>query len=94
MAITIPADLRILFHFMVHIVCAALLFSVVAGVALLLWAGTIWIKGLGAPYEIWVVCYWVSELLFWFDVGCFGFYVICQGTKLIGEIWDGRRRAA
>lgn len=90
MVVTIPANLRVLFHFIVHVICAALLFSALAAVALVMWAATNWIKTLGAPYEIWIVCYWVSELLFWLDVGCFALYAICQGWKLVKEIWDGR----
>ena len=87
MAITIPAPLRVLFHFIVHTMCATVLFATVAAAAILLWLGTLWMQSFGVPYGIWIVCFWTAELLFWFDVALFGFYVVRQGVNLVKEIW-------
>ncbi len=51
-----------------------------------LWWFTEWLRGIGAPYEIWFVSYVVSELVFWLDVLCFGVFVLAEVYKLIREI--------
>ncbi len=80
--------LRLLFHFVVHTIFATFLFAFVAGTALVLWAATHWIETRGAPYEIVIVCHYVSLALFGLDVVLFVFYVLCQSVTLVKEIWD------
>jgi hypothetical protein len=89
MSIAIPDPLRLLFHFGVHTIFAAFLFTLVAAAALLLWAATNWISSFGAPNEIVFVCHYVSEGLFGLDVILFVFYVLCQSATLVKEIWAG-----
>ena len=88
-----PNSLKLIVHFVVHIIVASFLFGVVTLAAFALWWFTQWIKGLGAPHEIWFVSYVVSELVFWLDVVCFGVFVIAEAYKLIREIIADAKKA-
>lgn len=88
-----PNSLRLIVHFVIHILVASFLFGVVTFAAFALWTFTQWLKGLGAPDEIWFVSYAVSELVFWIDVLCFGVFVLAEVYKLIREILANARKA-
>ncbi len=40
----------------------------------------------GVPDQIRVTCYYLSELLFWLDVGCLFIYVLAEVVKRLIEI--------
>lgn len=80
------AHLKLLVHFVVHMLVAAVLFGLVTLIAFGLWLFTEWLKSVGAPYEIWIVSYGVSELVFWLDVLCFVTYVSAEVWMLIRAI--------
>lgn len=86
--------LKVLIHFLIHMVVAAVLFGAVALVALAVYFFTEWMRSIGAPYEIWIVCYAVSELIFWLDVLCFVVFVLAEVWLLLREIWQGVRYAS
>ena len=77
---------KVLFHFLRHILIAAVLFMAVAGIAILLWYATVLMERAGVPDEIRVTCYYLSELLFWLDVGCLVIYVIAEVVRWLLEI--------
>jgi hypothetical protein len=81
-----PDSLKVIVHFVIHILVASFLFGVVTFAAFALWRFTEWLKGLGSPHEIWFVSYAVSELVFWIDVLCFGVFVLAEVYKLVREI--------
>jgi hypothetical protein len=85
------ATLKLFCHFILHMVVAGLLFGVVAGLASLLWYGTTLMEQYHVPYEIWIVCFLVSELLFWLDVVCLLIFVSAQAWKFIVEIYQNLR---
>ena len=85
-------SLKLVGHFVLHIVIATFLFGVVTLAAVGLWEFTEWLKEIGAPYEIWIVSHGVAELVFWLDALCFVLYVITEAWKLVREIIDGVRR--
>jgi hypothetical protein len=70
----------------VHVLIASFLFLLIAGAAVLIWEFTNWIKALGAPYEIWVPCHAVADLIFFTDVICASFLVVVEGWRLIRKI--------
>lgn len=83
----LPMDgFKVLFHFLRHILIAAVLFMAVAGIAILLWYATVLMERAGVPDEIRVTCYYLSELLFWLDVGCLVIYVIAEVVRWLLEI--------
>lgn len=88
-----PDSIKLIVHFVIHILVASFLFGVVTLAAFGLWRFTMWLKGIGAPDEIWFVSYVVSELVFWVDVFCFGVFVIAEVYKLIKEIIADARKA-
>jgi hypothetical protein len=77
---------KLIVHFVIHILVAAVLFGVLTFAAYCLWWFTEWLKSIGAPYEIWIVSYVVSELVFWLDALCFVVFVSAEVYKLIREI--------
>jgi hypothetical protein len=85
--------LKLLFHFIFHILIGTVLFGAVAGAAIGLWMVTDLMQSRGIPYEIWIVCYLVTELLFWLDVLCLVFFVCVEVWKLLREIWQSLRTA-
>ena len=84
--------LELLGHFVVHVLVASLLFLLIAGGAILIWEFTNWIRALGAPYEIWVPCHAVADLIFFTDVICASFFVVVEGWRLLRTIAAGGRR--
>jgi hypothetical protein len=85
------SSFKLVFHFLRHLLIAALLFCAVAGVAILLWYSTKMMERYGVPDEIRVVCFYVSELLFWLDVGCLVLFVLAEVIKFLRELWDDFR---
>jgi hypothetical protein len=85
-------SVKLIVHFVIHIIVASFLFGVVTLAAFALWWFTQWIKELGAPDEITFVSYAVSELLFWIDVLCFGVFVVAEAYKLVREIITDARK--
>jgi len=83
--------LKLLLHFLYHILVAAVMFGAVAGVASLLWYGTMFMQEHGIPAEIYVVCYIVAELLFAIDVICLLFFIGVEGWILLREIAERLR---
>lgn len=75
-----------LFHLLQHIFIAAVLFSAVAAVAILLWYGTVWMEHHGVPPEIRVTCHYVANFLFAIDVFCLVVYVLSEVVKWLKEI--------
>lgn len=88
-----PDSIKLIVHFVIHILVASFLFGVVTLAAFGLWWFTMWLKNMGAPNEIWAVGYVVSELVFWIDVFCFGVFVLAEVYKLIKEIIADARKA-
>jgi len=84
-----PENIKLLFHFVIHMLLASVLFAAVTSFAFGLWWFTEWLKSLGAPYPLWIVCYGISELVFWLDALCFLVYVGVEAYNLIREIFDG-----
>jgi hypothetical protein len=82
---------KLVFHFLRHLLYAALLFCAVAAVAILLWYSTKLMGEYGIPDEIRLVCFYVSELLFWLDVGCLVLFVLAEVIKFLRELWDDFR---
>ena len=80
--------LKLLFHFVFHILIGTVLFGAVAGAAIGLWFATDFMQAHGVPYEIWIVCHFVTELLFWLDVLCLVFFVLVEVWKLLRKIWQ------
>lgn len=89
----VSPTLKLLFHFVFHILVGTILFGVVAGAAIGLWFVTDLMQVYGVPYEIWIVCYFVTELLFWLDVLCLVFFVVVEVWKLLREIWQSLKSA-
>ena len=87
-----PDSVKLIIHFVIHILVASFLFGAVTLAALALWWFTQWIKALGAPDEITFVSYAVSELVFWIDVLCFGVFVVTEAFKLVREIITDARK--
>jgi hypothetical protein len=85
------STLKLLLHFLYHILIAAVLFGAVAGVASLLWYGTEVMQLHGIPPEIYVVCYIVAELVFAVDVICLLFFIGVEGWILLREIAERLR---
>jgi hypothetical protein len=85
----LSANLKLLIHFLIHILVGAIIFTVLAVAAWLLWELTGWLGAHGAPYALLLVCHGISSLLFIVDVVCCGFFAIIEGYKLIAEIWAG-----
>jgi hypothetical protein len=83
--------LKLLFQFVFHIFIGTVLFGAVAGAAIGLWYVTDLMQAGGVPYEIWIVCHFVTELLFWLDVLCLVFFVVVEVWKLLREIWQSLR---
>jgi hypothetical protein len=88
-----PDSLKLIVHFVIHILVASFLFGVVTLAAYALWWFTVWLKGIGAPDEITFVSYAVSEIVFWLDVFCFGVFVIAEVYKLVREIIADAKKA-
>jgi hypothetical protein len=88
-----PESLKLIVHFVIHILVASFLFGVVTLAAYALWRFTEWLKSTGAPDEIWFVSYAVSEIVFWLDVLCFGVFVLAEVYKLIREIIADAKKA-
>lgn len=82
-----PATARLFWHFLLHLLVAALLFCAVAAVAILLWYATVVMEQYGVPYGIRIVCHYVSEILFGTDVFCLLFFTVVEGWKLVRDIW-------
>jgi hypothetical protein len=80
-------SIKLLIHFMRHILIAAILFCAVAGVSIFLWYVTVRLEQAGVPDAIRVTLFWVSELLFWLDVGCLILYVLSEVIKWLRELW-------
>ena len=89
----IPRNISLLGHFLVHVLVASILFILIAGAAVIVWRFTLWIKALGAPYEIWAGCDLVADLLFAVDVICASFFVVVEGWKLVREIAAGLKES-
>lgn len=85
-----PAS-KLIFRFLLHIVIGALLFAVVAGVATVLWYGTVLMREFHVPALICTVCEWVSELLFVLDVVCLTFFMSVEVWKLLRDVWGSLR---
>ena len=77
---------KLIIRFVIHICVASVLFAAVTLAAFGLWLFTDALKKYGAPYEIWIVSYAVSELVFWLDVLCFVIFVGAEVWKLIRAI--------
>lgn len=86
-------SVKLVVHFVIHILVASFLFGAVTLAALALWWFTQWIKALGAPDEITFVSYAVSEVVFWIDVLCFGLFVVAEAYKLVREIIADARKS-
>lgn len=90
---TVPPAIKVLLHFLLHIVTGIILFGAVAGAAILLSYVAQWIATVGVPYEISLGCYLVTDLLFWLDVLCFVFFIGVEVWKLLREIAAGLKGA-
>jgi hypothetical protein len=66
---------------------AALIFVAMAGGAVAIWEFTRWMRELGAPYWIWVICDAVAYSLFAIDVICAVFFCLVEGMKFIRSVW-------
>ena len=78
--------LKVLGHFLFHVIVAMVIFAAIMGAAWLLWELTEWLGRHDAPYILVVVGEVVAYLLFAVDVVCLGFFVIVEGIKLLKEI--------
>ena len=87
-----PGDsFKLVFHFLRHLLYAAILFSAVAGAAILLWSSTKLMEKYGISDEIRLVCFYVSELIFWLDVGCLVLFVLAEVIKFLRELCEDFR---
>ncbi len=82
--------LKLLAHFFIHIIVGVAMFVAFACAALGVWEFTNWMKGLGAPAWLLVICHAVAYLLFGIDVICATFFVLVEGVKFVREVWDNR----
>ena len=78
-----PESIKLLFHFVLHIVIAA--------GAYLLWLGTEWLRARGFPDELYWGVWFVAELTFGLDVLCFVVFVLAEVWKLVREIVESVR---
>jgi len=81
-----PQNLKLVLHFLLHMLIASVLFGAVASFAVVLWWFTKWLESLGVPTEIALGMWAATELLFWLDVLCFAVFVIAEVWKLLREI--------
>jgi hypothetical protein len=79
-------------RFVWHMIVGAFLFAALAGVAYMLWLGTLWLESHGAPNHILFAARVVTELLFFSDVLCFVLYIVGQTIGLLRLIWADLRR--
>jgi hypothetical protein len=76
-------------HFVFQVVVGAILFGLIAGVAILIWKATHWAEDLGAPYEVLMGFHVVEILLFLADMVCFVFFIFVEVWKLLKEMAAG-----
>ena len=85
----------IVWRFVWHICLGAFLFSIIAVVATLLYLGVALIEGYGAPTHIVMIARYVTEGIWFADIGCFVLFFIGETIGLVRLIilvgWLGRR---
>lgn len=79
------------YQFLQHILIATLLFIAVAAVAIFLWYLTKLMDSWGVPDHIRLTCLYLSDFLFWLDVGCLVIYVLSEVWKWLREIYEDLR---
>jgi hypothetical protein len=84
-------SIKLLLHFVLHIIIATVLFAAIAAGAFLLWLGTEWLKARGFPDELYWGVWFVAELTFGLDVLCFVVFVLAEVWKLVREIVESVR---
>lgn len=82
---------KMLIHLLRHILIAAGLFCAVAAIAILLWYSTVVMEQWGVPKQIWLTCFYLSEVLFWTDVFCMVVYLASEVYKWLREILESLR---
>lgn len=80
---------KLFWHFLLHLLVAALLFIAVACVAIFLWYLTDLMKQYGVPSTIHLSLFYVSEGLFFLDLGSFIFVVLVEVAKFVRNVWKG-----
>lgn len=81
---------RIFWHFLLHILVAAVLFIVVAAVAIFLWYCTVLMEKYGVPDTIRIPCYYLAEGLFFVDAVSLVFVLAVEVVKFVRDVWhDG-----
>jgi hypothetical protein len=71
----------------VHIVGGAALFLALAAAAFGLWEFTEWMRELGAPYWLLVICDLIAYLLCGVDVTCAAFFIAVEGFIFLRAVW-------
>jgi hypothetical protein len=84
---TVSPTVKLLFHFLFHILVGAILFVAIAAVAIGLWYATELMQEQRVPYLIWGICFLVSELLFLLDVLCLVFFIVVEVWKFLRASW-------
>ena len=88
MAIELPKGLKPAGDFCFQVVVGAIMFTVIAMVAVALAAFVKWMETWGVAPE-WLLegLHWVEWAIFWVDVLCFGLFLTAEVLKLIRAFW-------
>jgi hypothetical protein len=84
-------SIRLIIHFVGHIVLGVCLFVLTAAPALGLWELTRFIEGLQAPWWLIQVFHALAILLLAVDVICASFFILVEALKFLREIWENRK---
>jgi|GEM_PF-2143606 uncharacterized protein involved in cysteine biosynthesis len=92
MALSLPPGLKPVGDFSVQVIVGAILFVLIALVAVALAGLVKWIETWNVAPE-WLLggLHWVEWGIFWVDVFSFGLFLAAEVAKLIKALWNGWR---
>ena len=79
--------LRLLFHFLIHMITGTILFAAIGGLAVGLHFLIAWLGGIGLPSELVMVMKAVEYLIFAVDIVLYVLFILREGISLAREIW-------
>jgi len=83
-------NIRLIWHFAMHILLGACLFVLLAAPALGLWELTRWMEQIGAPGWLSMLFHGLAALLLAVDLVCAVFFILVEAAKFLREIWRHR----
>lgn len=80
------ASLKLVFHFLTHMVFGTVLFTAIAGIALGLHLFVAWLASFGLPVYLITVLQAIEYLVFAIDIILYVWFVFREAWKLVKEI--------